>query len=107
MLFTRELVRRYSSEGIVAHAMHPGVVHSNFVTHADDAMQKYMSTLEGETPEVAADTLIWLATADEPGKSSGNYYFQRESITPSEAAQSDEAAEKLWIESEKLVANFV
>ncbi|MFV8816951.1 SDR family NAD(P)-dependent oxidoreductase [Haliea sp. E17] len=106
ILFTRELARRHGPEGITALVMHPGVVHSNFASHAEPGMQEYMKTLDGETPEVAADTLIWLASAAEPGTRAGEYFYLRESIPTSAAAQDAAAAEKLWEESEKLVAGW-
>lgn len=105
ILFARELAKRLAADGIVAHSMHPGVVSSNFVNHGDELMKSYIRTLEdvSQRPEVAADTLIWLATAEKPGKSSGKYFYQRESIPPSPAAQDNAAAERLWRESEKLI----
>ena len=40
VLFTQGLARRLAGDGIVAHAMEPGVVlESNFTAHADAAMQ--------------------------------------------------------------------
>ncbi len=107
VLFTRALAKRLAGEGIVAHAMEPGVVlASNFVSHAEESMQRYMATLTdvAVTPEEAADTLVWLATAYEPGQSSGGYYYRRQIAPISAAAQDDAAAERLWIESEALVA---
>ena len=104
ILFTRELHRRFVDEGITAHAMHPGVVDSNFISHVDDAMRRYMESLEGQPPKVAADTLIWLASARGPGQCSGNYYFQRQSIPASAAGTDDKASLRLWQESDKLVA---
>jgi len=109
ILFARQLAKRLAADGIVAHSMHPGVVSSNFANHGDEAMQRYIGTLEdvSQCPEVAADTLIWLATAEEPGKSSGQYFYQRKNIPPSPAAQDDAAAERLWRESEKLIEQFL
>lgn len=108
ILFTRSLAKRLASDGIVAHAMHPGVVDSNFASHADDTMQKYMATLKdiSITPEVGADTLVWLVTAEEPGRSSGGYYHQRAAVESSLAARDDAAADRLWKESEALVASI-
>jgi NAD(P)-dependent dehydrogenase (short-subunit alcohol dehydrogenase family) len=106
ILITRELARRLKNEGIVAHAMEPGVVlASNFVSHADASMQGYMATLSGVavTPEHAAETLVWLATAQEPGQSSGGYYAECKPAPSSAAAQDAAAAERLWIESEALI----
>ena len=107
ILFTRALAKRLARDGIVAHAMHPGVVASNFVSHAEEAMQQYMATLKLVPPEEAADTLVWLATAEEPGQTSGGYYHQRKAVATSVPAQDDAAAERLWIESEALVARIV
>ena len=106
VLFTRALAKRLAGDGIVAHAMEPGVVlASNFVSHADDAMQRYMATLTDRavSPEEAAATLVWLATAPEAGEASGGYYYQCKPAPISAAAQDDAAAERLWIESEALV----
>lgn len=108
VLFTRALAKRLAVDGIVAHAMHPGVVDSNFASHADDAMQKYMASIKDVsiTPEVGADTLVWLATAMEPGRSTGGYYHQRAAVASSLPAQDDAAAERLWKESEALVTSI-
>jgi NAD(P)-dependent dehydrogenase (short-subunit alcohol dehydrogenase family) len=108
ILFTRTLAKRLAADGIVAHAMHPGVVDSNFANHGDDFLQRYMATLKdvSVTPAAAADTLVWLATAAEPGRTTGGYYHQRTAIPASAAAQDDAAAERLWSESEALVARI-
>ena len=104
ILFTRELAKRLSADGIVAHAMHPGVVDTNFASHGDEVMQQHMAKAEKVSPATAADTLVWLACDEEPGKSSGGYFFQREPAPVSPLGEDDEAAAKLWLESEKLIA---
>ena len=79
---------------------------NNFINHADAEMKSYMlDTLKdsAHSPAHAADTLIWLASADEPGHSTGGYFYQRVAIPFSPAAQDDAAAERLWAESEALV----
>lgn len=105
VLFTRALARRLAGAGIVAHTMEPGVVlESNFIHHADDTMQRYMATLTDQavTAGQAAETLVWLATAEEAGRSSGGYYVQCQPAPTSAAAQDGAAAERLWQESEAL-----
>jgi NAD(P)-dependent dehydrogenase (short-subunit alcohol dehydrogenase family) len=104
ILFTTALSKRLAGTGIVVHAMHPGAVSTNFWSHADEATQRYAQTKELISTEQGADTLVWLATAAEPGKTSGGYYYQRKQIPASAAAQDGTAAERLWAESEKLVA---
>ena len=104
ILFTRELAKRVAADGIVANAMHPGVVASNFANHAEPRMKSYIETLQSVPPEAGADTLVWLATAPEAGKVTGGYFHQREALSPAPAALDDEAATRLWRESEALVA---
>ena len=106
ILFTRALARRTADDGIIAHAMHPGIVATNFASHGDQAMQQYFETKKdvAATPQEAADTLVWLATAAEPGRSTGGYFHQRAPADLSPLAQDDAAAERLWAESEALVA---
>lgn len=107
ILFTHELARRTAAAGIVAHAMHPGVVASNFGNEAHE-MKAYMQAQahRAATPEAAADTLVWLATADAPGRSTGGYWHQRQQEAPSQAAQDDEQARRLWQISEELTAGY-
>jgi NAD(P)-dependent dehydrogenase (short-subunit alcohol dehydrogenase family) len=107
VLFTRGLAKRLKNDGIVAHAMEPGVVlESNFVNHADAAMQSYMSKQghRAVSSDDAARTLVWLATADEPGHSTGGYYYESKPLAASAAAQDEAAADRLWVASEALIA---
>jgi NAD(P)-dependent dehydrogenase (short-subunit alcohol dehydrogenase family) len=107
VLFTRELARRVGDAGIVSHAMHPGVVASNFGSDAKE-MREYMKTqaFRADTPEQAAETLVWLAANEQPGRSTGGYWHRKEEATPSEAGRDDEAARRLWELSEELVAGY-
>jgi NAD(P)-dependent dehydrogenase (short-subunit alcohol dehydrogenase family) len=104
VLFARGLAGRLADDGIVAHAMHPGVVDSNFITHASPTTQAYIRTLASVTPRQGADTLIWLATAEEPGQSSGGYYYLRAPRAPNPIVNDEVAVSRLWEESEELLA---
>jgi NAD(P)-dependent dehydrogenase (short-subunit alcohol dehydrogenase family) len=104
VLFARGLAQRLAHAGIVAHAVHPGTVDSNFFSHADESTQARLKALSKITPQQGADTLIWLATADEPGRSSGGYFYARNPRTPNPFAEDAGNADRLWEESEKLVA---
>jgi NAD(P)-dependent dehydrogenase (short-subunit alcohol dehydrogenase family) len=102
--FTRSLAQRLEGSGIVVHAMHPGAVDTNFVNRADEGTQAYLRNIHLLTAEEGADTLIWLATAAEPGNATGQYYHRR-AVSPTTAvAQDMDAAERLWRESEKLAS---
>lgn len=104
VLFTRELAKRVQEDGIVANAMHPGVVASNFASHTSSQVQSYLATLPSVSPEAGADTLIWLATAPEAGRVTGGYFHDRAQVSPAPPARDDAAAARLWTESEALVA---
>jgi NAD(P)-dependent dehydrogenase (short-subunit alcohol dehydrogenase family) len=103
ILFTRSLARRLAGTGIVAHSVHPGAVDTNFYSHADVGTQEFARTNGLIGADAGADTLVWLATAPEPGDSTAGYYHERKRIIESDAARDDAAAERLWAESEMLV----
>jgi NAD(P)-dependent dehydrogenase (short-subunit alcohol dehydrogenase family) len=106
ILFTRELARREGPAGIVAQAMHPGRVASNFASHGDEAMQAYMAAADTVSPDEPAETLAWLATEPEGGRNSGRYFYRKEEETPAEAAQDRTSATRLWAETETLLAKL-
>jgi NAD(P)-dependent dehydrogenase (short-subunit alcohol dehydrogenase family) len=106
VLFTRELARRAAADGVVAQVMHPGVVDSNFASHADATMQAYIRTQEQITPEHAARTLVWLATGREGGEGSGRYFYELAPLDPAPLALDDALAARLWRESEALLARL-
>lgn len=106
LLTTRELTLRLAGDGIVAQAMHPGVVGSNFLSHTSKETQAYMETLDMVPPEQPARTLLWMATAPEAGVDGGRYFHDMQAIEPSPAALDDAAAARLWDESEKILAKL-
>ena len=104
VMFARGLAKRLAADGIIAHAMHPGFVDSNFINNAPESSKAHMLTLKGLTPAEGADTLVWLATSVEGGQSSGGYFHQRKPRPPNPFAEDDAAVERLWRESEELLA---
>jgi NAD(P)-dependent dehydrogenase (short-subunit alcohol dehydrogenase family) len=106
VLFTRGLAKRAAPHGIVVHSIHPGIVGTRFASHGDDAMQQYFEANADKvlSAKQGADTMIWLATAREPGDTTGGYFFQRAPGTVSPHGRDDAAAERLWLESERLAA---
>jgi hypothetical protein len=56
------------------------------------------------TPEKGAQALIWLATGEEPGRTTGGYFHQHNAHAPNPLALDDASVERLWSESEKLLA---
>jgi NAD(P)-dependent dehydrogenase (short-subunit alcohol dehydrogenase family) len=103
VLHVRGLAARLAPDGIVAHAVHPGSVATNFISHADEQSRAYMATLDMMRPEQGADTVLWLATAEEPGATSGGYFHERRPRTPNPVVEDAGYVERLWAESDRLV----
>lgn len=103
LLFTRELAKRITPYGMIAHAMHPGEVASNFTSHATPEMRALTQHTIRVAPETPARTLQWLATDAAVGARTGRYFFDHAEVAPSSLALDDVVAERLWRESERLV----
>jgi hypothetical protein len=82
------------------------VIDSNFIHHADEMMRSYMQTQHGKPPEHAARTLVFLAASPEAGRDGGRYFHDGEEVAPAPQALDDEAARRLWQESENLLAGL-
>ncbi|MCB2075693.1 MAG: SDR family NAD(P)-dependent oxidoreductase [Novosphingobium sp.] len=104
VLHARGLATRLADDGIIAHSLHPGTVDSNFFDDLDEQTRAYTQTLEKMTVEQGADTLVWLATGDEPGRSSGGYWHERRPRKPNPLIDDDAFIARFWEESERLVA---
>lgn len=106
ILFTRELNRRIAADGITAQAMHPGRVSSNFGNHGDEQMRSYMAANADTRPDEAAATIVWLATGPEGGHDGGRYFHAMAEVAPAPQALDDDAAARLWSETEKILARI-
>ena len=104
MMFTRGLATRLAGTGIVAHAAAPGPVNSRFFDYAPKETLAHVRDLTMLSEAEGAETLIWLATADEPGRTSGGYWQNREARRPHPQADDPAAVARFWSESEKLTA---
>jgi NAD(P)-dependent dehydrogenase (short-subunit alcohol dehydrogenase family) len=109
ILFTVELDRRLSPNGVTARALHPGVVATNF--GKDPGSPRWiglaMTLLKPflATPEEGAATSVLLATAQPDDLDAGIYWASRKPKQPSEFALDKAAARQLWEASAELVAS--
>ncbi len=104
VLFTRELARRLVGTGVVANAMHPGLVQTNlspqkgFFKLAYPLAKPFMiSAAKG------ADTITWLASAPEASHVSGEYFCKRRVRLSSPRSKDMDVARRLWDVSARLV----
>jgi retinol dehydrogenase 12 len=106
ILFTRELARRLDGTGVTANCVHPGAVRSGFA-RGEKGMVGMVYQIFGRfflSPEMGARTSIYVATAPELTRITGQYFAKCKSVMPSRQAQDDDAAKRLWEVSEKLLS---
>ena len=100
VILTEMWAERFPGREVVFHSMHPGWSRTAGVAESLPIFNKLMKPLL-RTPAEGADTIIWLAVADEPGSGSGKFWFDREEA-PTHLADSTQetAADRadLWTE---------
>jgi retinol dehydrogenase 12 len=104
ILFTYELARRLEGTGIVANALHPGLVATNFGRNNRSltAMLFRVLQLAAISPEEGAQTIIYLATSPEVEGSTGGYFVKQKAVRSSQVSYDRTAAERLWQVSAEL-----
>jgi NAD(P)-dependent dehydrogenase (short-subunit alcohol dehydrogenase family) len=105
ILFTRELARRLQGTGVTANSLHPGFVVTRLGQRDNPVLGiaiRLAMWWRAEPPEKGADTIVYLASSPEVAAVSGDYFYERHTITPSAAAQDDDSARRLWRESERI-----
>ena len=107
--FSGELHRRHGGDGrFRAVSLHPGSAHTNMIRTGLAAypglrpVSGLLNPLAGAvllTPCQGAQTVLHCATA--PGIAGGGYYERCEAGSPSPAARDEDAARRLWDDSER------
>jgi NAD(P)-dependent dehydrogenase (short-subunit alcohol dehydrogenase family) len=103
ILFTAELGRLLEGTGVTANSYHPGLVATGFNRGNGLLTDITMTALNlmARTPQVGADTLVWLATSADVANVSGKYFFDRQQRMPSAEGRDMETARRLWELSER------
>jgi NAD(P)-dependent dehydrogenase (short-subunit alcohol dehydrogenase family) len=98
ILFTRELARRLAGTGVTANSLHPGFVNTRFGDESGGWLSFIVKGMKhfGLTPQEGAKTLIYLASSPEVEGVTGKYFYLCKEETPTEEAQNDASARKLW-----------
>jgi NAD(P)-dependent dehydrogenase (short-subunit alcohol dehydrogenase family) len=109
VLFTRELARRAAGSGLTANTAHPGWVRSRFGMDGDTtgksafgfrAMRPFQIS-----PRTGAKTSVYLATSPDVATRTGEYWVRSKPGHMGKHARDDAAAQRLWDESERLLAS--
>ncbi len=109
VLFTREMARRTAPSEVTSNAAHPGWVRSRFGMDGDlsglmgfgiRAMRPFQIS-----PRRGARTSVYLATSPEVADKTGMYWVRSKPGRMGRQARDDEAAARLWDESERLLSS--
>ncbi len=103
MLFVRSLAKRLEGTKVVVNGVHPGVIATELARDYP-APIRLMAKWFFRTPEQGARTSLYLATSPEAAAVSGRYFVDAKERRPGAAALDDALAERLWTETERLVA---
>ncbi|WP_136603889.1 SDR family oxidoreductase [Paenibacillus dokdonensis] len=99
ILFTRELASRLAGTNVTANCVHPGAVGTQIGVNRDTGFGKTVLAMLKPfflSPEQGADTAVYLASASELAKVSGQYFYKRKQQKLSSKAESKENAKRLW-----------
>ncbi len=94
VLFTRELARRFTGEGVTSYALHPGVVASDIWRRVPWPARMVL-TRRMLTVEQGATTSVYCATSPSVAAESGRFYDKCAAREPSPVA-TPELASLLW-----------
>ena len=107
LLFAKQLARRFKGTQRVANAVHPGVIRTNLSRHMNPlagAAIAISSPLFLKSVGQGAATGVWAAVHPAAAALSGEYLADCNVARPLSLANDEALAERLWTETEKLVA---
>jgi retinol dehydrogenase-12 len=104
ILFTYELARRLEGTGIMANALHPGFVATNFGRNSRSITAMFFRILQlaAISPEEGSQTIIYLATSPQVKDITGEYFVRQKAVRSSPPSYDRAAAERLWQVSAEL-----
>ena len=104
---SEEWAKRLRDDGIVVHAMHPGWADTPGLETGLPGFRTLLGPIL-RTPQEGADTIVWLAAAEEPGRSTGRFWLDRRPRSTRKLVRTgatvDERA-RLWALCERLTTS--
>ena len=98
VILTGMWAERLEGTGVTVHAMHPGWAKTGGVSSSLPTFDRVMKPLL-RTADEGADTMVWLAAAEEPAQTSGRLWFDRRHVEEHLTDRTRETAEDrqaLW-----------
>ncbi len=105
ILFTRELARRWGGDGVLAFAVHPGVLATEIWDRNSGLVMRLLQWWKRfmDPPSVGGKAVSRLVLDREVPASNGGYFDELEPIPPTADAQDENLARALWNESRRAV----
>jgi NAD(P)-dependent dehydrogenase (short-subunit alcohol dehydrogenase family) len=103
ILFTHELARRMQDKGVLANAVHPGVVDTNLWRGSGwiSWIGRLFSGLY-KPPDEGARSVVYLAASPEVEGVTGQYFNETDIVNPSPEAYDEKVEARLWTKSREL-----
>ena len=106
VVLAEEWARRLRDDGVAVHAMHPGWADTPGLETGLPGFRTVLGPFL-RSPDQGADTIVWLAAADEPGRVTGKFWLDRaprstEKLVASGATPAERA--RLWELCDRLTA---
>jgi dehydrogenase/reductase SDR family member 12 len=98
VVLTERWAEELAGTGVVVHVMHPGWADTPGIKGSLPAFQRVMRPLL-RSPEQGADTIVWLAAAEEPAEVTGRFWCDRHVRSTHRLSRTRETAEdreRLW-----------
>ena len=107
VVLSEEWAKRLRDAGVAVHAMHPGWADTPGLEVGLPVFRSVLGPLL-RTPAEGADTIVWLAAADEPGRTTGKFWLDRAPRSTHKLIRSGDTPEerlRLWELCERLTAS--
>jgi NAD(P)-dependent dehydrogenase (short-subunit alcohol dehydrogenase family) len=104
VLFTYELARRSKVSEVTANCLNPGVVATGMLADymGVPRSERRVDSTFGASPEVGAETSIYLAASPEVAGVSGKYFSRKKPVSSSRESYDEATARRLWEVSAQL-----
>jgi len=96
VLLTQEFAERLHGSGVVANAVHPGLVKNTSLLLDVGGPFRWITNALGAPAEKAADTALWLATSGETAAVSGKLWAKRKELPTPGMGSDPEVRKRLW-----------
>jgi len=109
LMFARSLAKRFEGSQRTANSVHPGVIDTNLGRHVPNKAAMYERLKPHlKTTEQGASTQCFVATHPSLASVTGTYFSDNRAVEPVHPKANDDAiAERLWTESETIVAKVL